>query len=78
MASGDDGPVRQGAREGLDLFLVATEACGGRTSDLGYFLKVSVFIGGDGVDFKSGGPSGCPRGRGRALHPRGPHEPPLW
>ena len=40
MATGDDGPLRQGAREGLDWFLVATEACGGGTSDLGYFSKV--------------------------------------
>ena len=35
MASGDDGPLRQGAREGLDLFIMATEAFGGGTSDLG-------------------------------------------
>ena len=35
MASGDDGPLRQGARVGLDRFLVATEACGSGTSDLG-------------------------------------------
>ena len=55
MASGDDGPLRQGAREGLDWFLVATEACGSGTSDLGYFLGVSVFIGMFGVSFKSGG-----------------------
>ena len=26
-------------------FLVATEACGGGTPDLGFFLGVSVFIG---------------------------------
>ena len=45
MPSGDDGPLRQGAREGLDWFLVATEASGGGTPDLGYFLEVSVFIG---------------------------------
>ena len=35
MPSDDDGPLRQGAREGLDWFLVATEASGGGTSDLG-------------------------------------------
>ena len=34
MASGDDGPLRQGAREGLDWFSVATEASGGGTPDL--------------------------------------------
>ena len=31
MASGDVGPLRQGAREGLDWLFVATEACNGRT-----------------------------------------------
>ena len=35
MASGDDGPLRQGAREGIDWFLVAMEASGGGTPDLG-------------------------------------------
>ena len=35
MPSGDDGPLRQGAREGLDWFSVATEASGGETPDLG-------------------------------------------
>ena len=43
---------------------MATEACGGGTSDLGYFLEVSVIIGEDGVENKSGGPTGSPRGRG--------------
>ena len=38
-------------------FLVATEACGGRTPDLGYFLGVSVFIGIFGVGLTSGGGS---------------------
>ena len=55
MASGDDGPLRQGAEEGLDWFFVATEACGGGTTDLGYFLEVSVFIGIFGVGLTSGG-----------------------
>ena len=50
---------------------MATEACGGGTSDLGYFSKVSVFIGEVGVDFKSGGSPGHPRDRGRALLSRG-------
>ena len=35
MASGHDGPLRQGAREGLDWFSVATEASGSGTPDLG-------------------------------------------
>ena len=37
MASGDDGPLQQGAREGLDWFFVATEAYSGGTPDLGFF-----------------------------------------
>ena len=35
MPSGDDDPLRQGAREGLDWFSVATKASGGGTPDLG-------------------------------------------
>ena len=35
MATGDDSPLRQGAGKGLDWFSVATEPCGGGTSDLG-------------------------------------------
>ena len=35
MATGDDSPLRQGARKGLDWFLVAAEPCGSGTSDLG-------------------------------------------
>ena len=56
---------------------VATEACGGGTPDLGFFLGVSVFIGIFGVGLTSGGsPShlgdrGRAQGVGRALHPRG-------
>ena len=38
-----------------DWFLVATEACGGGTPNLGYFLEVSVFIGIFGVGLTSGG-----------------------
>ena len=41
-------------------FLVATEACGGGTPDLGYFLEVSVFIGFFGVGLTSGGPPSHP------------------
>ena len=44
MPSDDDGPLRQGAREGLDWFSVAMEASGGGTPDLGFFLEVWVYI----------------------------------
>ena len=70
-------PLRQGAGTGLDWFSVATEVSGSGTPDLGFFLEVSVYIRGFGVEKKSGGSPGCPRGReaspggGRAPHPRG-------
>ena len=35
MATGDDSPPWQGAGKCLDWFSVATEPCGGGTSDLG-------------------------------------------
>ena len=35
MPFGDDGPLWQGAREGLDWFSMATKASGGGTPDLG-------------------------------------------
>ena len=35
MATEDDSPLRQGVETELDWFSVATEACGGVTSDLG-------------------------------------------
>ena len=56
---------------------MATEACGGGTSDVGYFLEVSIFIGIFGVGLTSGGSPGRPGDRGprpggRARpHPRG-------
>ena len=40
--------------QGPDWFLVATEACGGGTPDLGYFLEVRRFIGEVGIENKSG------------------------
>ena len=43
--------------QGPDWFLVATEACGRGTHDLGYVLRVSVYIRGFGVGNKSGGVS---------------------
>ena len=54
------------SEQGPDWFLVATEACGGVTPDLGFFLGVSVFIGTFGVSFTSGGSPSRPRDRGGA------------
>ena len=75
MATGEGFPLRQGARTGLDLFSVATEAFGGGTPDLGYFLEVSVFIGIFGVGLTSRRCPSRPRGRptrpGGIPHPRG-------
>ena len=53
---------------------MATEACGGGTSDLGFFLEVWVYIEEFCVDFTSGGSPGYPRGRG--ARPRGVGAPP--
>ena len=64
MATGEGFPLRQGAGTGLDWFLVATEASGGGTLDLGYFLEVSVFIRIFGVGLTSGGSRSSPRDRG--------------
>ena len=77
MASGDDGPLRQGAREGLDWFFVATEAYGGGTPDLSSVLGFLGFLGGFGAGSTPRGPRGSPRGRGRALRPRGGLRTPL-
>ena len=49
-----DSPSGRVPEQGPDCFLVATEACGGGTPDLGYFLEVSVYIRGVGVGDKSG------------------------
>ena len=49
---------------GLDWFSVATEACGGRTPNLGYFLEVSVFIVIFGIGLTLEGSSSHPRDRG--------------
>ena len=35
MATGDDSPSGRVPKWGLDWFLVATEPCGGKTSDVG-------------------------------------------
>ena len=64
-----DPPSGRVPEQGPDWFLVATEACGGGTPDLGYFLEVSVFIGIFGVGLTSGGSPSRPRDRGRAPPP---------
>ena len=52
-----DSPSGRVPERAPDWFLVAIEACGGRTPDLGLFLEVSVFIRPDGIENKSGGPT---------------------
>ena len=52
-----DPPSGRVPEQGPDWFLVATEASGGGTPDLGYFLEVSVFIRPDGIENKLGGPT---------------------
>ena len=66
MATEEGFPLRQGAGTGLDWFSVATEASGGGTPDLGYFLEVSVFIGIFGVGLTSRRCLSCPRGDDKA------------
>ena len=60
MATGDDSPSGRVPEQGPDWFLVAIEACSGGTEDLGFFLRVSVFIGIFGVGLTSGGSPSCP------------------
>ena len=78
-----DPPSGRVPEQGPNWSLVATEACGSGTPDLGYFLEVRGFIGEVGVENKSGGPTGSPRGTGahrgsgRAPHPHGAHGTPL-
>ena len=77
MATVRDPPSGRVPEQGPDWFLVATEACGRGTPDLGFFLEVYVFIGIFGVGLMSGGSPSRPRDRGtrpggRARpHPRG-------
>ena len=56
--------------QGPDWFLVATEACGGGTPDLGSVLKVLGYVSIYGCRGYVGGATGAPRGRGRAPYPR--------
>ena len=53
--------------QGPGWFLVATEACGGGTPDLGSVLEVLGYVGICGCKGYVGGATGAPRGRGRAL-----------
>ena len=55
MATGEGSPSGRVPEQGPHWFLVATEACGGGTPDLGLFLGVYVFIGIFGVGLTSGG-----------------------
>ena len=57
-----DPPFGRVPEQGPDWFLVSTEACGGGTPDLGYFLEVWGFIREVGIENKSGGPTESPRG----------------
>ena len=50
-----------------DWFFLATEACGGGTPDLGFFLGFLVFIGIFGIGLTSRGFPRGPQARGRAL-----------
>ena len=67
--------------QGPDWFLVATEACGGRTPDLSSVLEVLGYVGIYGCRGYVGGPPRCSRARGRARggasHPRGQPGTPL-
>ena len=57
MAIGEGSPLRQGTGTGLDWFSVDTEACGGGTPDIGFFLEVWVYMRGNCIGNKSGGVS---------------------
>ena len=71
-----DPPSGRVPEQGTDWFLVAIEACGGGTPDLGYVLEVWGYIRVVGAGNKSGGPRGSqevgggPGGRARP--------PPSW
>ena len=64
-----DPPSGRVPEQGPDWFLVATEACGGGTPDLGFFSGVSIFIGIFGVGNKLGGLRGGHEIGGRAPTP---------
>ena len=72
-----DAPSGRVPEQGPDWFLVATEACGGGSPDLGLLLEVWVYMRGFGVGNKSGGLRAVhevgrrAQGGGRAPHPHG-------
>ena len=66
MATGEGSPSGRVPERGPDWFLVATEACGGGTPDLGYVLEVWGYIRGVGVGNKSGGVPSQPQDWARA------------
>ena len=73
-----DPPYGRVPERAPERFLVATEACGGGTPDLGFFLEGSAFIGIFGVGLTSGGGSpGCPQGR-EACPGGWARPPPSW
>ena len=61
-----DPPSGRVLEQGPNWFLVAIEACGGETLDLGFISRVSVFIEIFRVGLTSGGSPSHPRGRGRS------------
>ena len=77
MTTREGSPLRQGVGKGLDWFLVATEASGGRTPDLCCILEVLGYVELYRRKKYVRGATRAPRGRGRALggwarpHPRG-------
>ena len=60
MATGEGFPLRQGAKTGLDWFLVATEASGGGTPDLLCSPKFLGYMGIYGMKKYVCEPQGCP------------------
>ena len=74
MTTGEGSPLRRVPGRAPERFLVATEACGGRTPDLSSILEVLGYKSIYGCRGYVGGATGVPRGRGRAqggvLHPR--------
>ena len=74
MATGEESPLRQGARMGSQRFLVATEAYGGGTPDLSSSLKVLGYVG---LYRRKKSVGGCSRGpRDRGPRPVGGGAPP--
>ncbi len=65
------------SEQGLDWFLVATEAGGGGIPDLSSVQEVLGYVGIYGCKGYVGGPTGCSRGRGHAPHPHGQPGTPL-